>query len=252
MYHYIYRITILCGSNSGRYYIGKHSTKNLDDGYAGSGLVVQRHYKKYGKIEGVTYKKEILEYNETEAKNTEREREILADIWDSDENCLNLRNGGDGMGKGVLAGEKNPMYGKPITDAHRRHLIDSHKGIPSTKKGIPISEEQKRKQSIAMKGKMAGEKHPRWGKHPSEETKEKLRTSHLGQIISMETRKKMQLACPHRKEVLQYSKNGEYIKQWISAEEAYRVLGIAHHIGECCEGKRKTCGGYVWQYAEKT
>lgn len=252
MYHYIYKITILCGTNKGRYYIGKHTTDNLDDGYAGSGLVVLRHYKKYGKIEGVTFKKEILEFNESESLNTKREREIIADKWDTDENCLNLRNGGDGMGKGVLAGEKNPMFGKPITDIHRRRLIESHKGIPSSKKGVPVSEEQKRKQSIAMMGKLAGEKHPNWGKHPSKESLEKMKRSHLGQVISAETRKKMQLACPHRNEVMQFSKTGEYLRTWISAEEAYRVLGIPHHIGECCEGKRKTCGGYVWKYAEKT
>ena len=155
------------------------------------------------------------------------------------------------MGKGVLAGKRNPMYGKPISDSHRQHLIDSHKGKPSPKKGIPVSEEQKRKQSQALKGRFVGEKHPRWGTHASEETRERLRTSHTGKKESAETRKKKQLTSSLRKEVLQYTIKGELVKRWISAEEAYRVLDIGHHIGECCEGKRKTCGGFIWKYAEK-
>lgn len=37
-----------------------------------------------------------------------------------------------------------------------------------------------------------------------------------------------------------------------SIKEAQRQLGIyATHINACCLGKRKTCGGYHWQYVEK-
>lgn len=36
-----------------------------------------------------------------------------------------------------------------------------------------------------------------------------------------------------------------------SAMEEARQLGISHgHIGSCCNGKRKTTGGYHWKYAE--
>lgn len=36
-----------------------------------------------------------------------------------------------------------------------------------------------------------------------------------------------------------------------SEMEAARQLGISHsHIGCCCNGKRKTTGGYHWQFAE--
>ena len=34
-----------------------------------------------------------------------------------------------------------------------------------------------------------------------------------------------------------------------SIKEAQEILHIdGHHIGEVCNGKRKTCGGYHWQY----
>lgn len=32
--------------------------------------------------------------------------------------------------------------------------------------------------------------------------------------------------------------------------QASRELSLGHHIGECCIGKRKTCGGYHWKFYE--
>ena len=53
--------------------------------------------------------------------------------------------------------------------------------------------------------------------------------------------------------ILQFSKSGEFIefiKEWPSAHEAERQLGIAQsHICQCCKGRRKSARGYVWRYA---
>ena len=52
------------------------------------------------------------------------------------------------------------------------------------------------------------------------------------------------------KKVLQYTKSGEFIKEWQSAMEAQIELGIAQSsICRCCKGKYKSAGGYVWRYA---
>ena len=52
--------------------------------------------------------------------------------------------------------------------------------------------------------------------------------------------------------IIQYSKDGEFIKEWQSAVEVKRVLGINNsHIIQCCKGKRKSAGGFVWRYKEK-
>ena len=33
--------------------------------------------------------------------------------------------------------------------------------------------------------------------------------------------------------------------------EKMKELGINHaHISDCCQGKRKTAGGFIWKYAE--
>lgn len=51
------------------------------------------------------------------------------------------------------------------------------------------------------------------------------------------------------KPILQYSKNGGFLREYENAEEAYRDTGIASsHIRECCRGLRKTSGGYCWKF----
>ena len=52
-----------------------------------------------------------------------------------------------------------------------------------------------------------------------------------------------------RKKVLQLSKNMLLIGTYISQCEAERKTGISQaHISQCCLGKRKTAGGYVWRF----
>lgn len=60
--------------------------------------------------------------------------------------------------------------------------------------GFRHSEKTKKEMSIMRKGKLAGKKHPLYGKHPSEETRKKLSVSHMGIKLSKETREKMSKA----------------------------------------------------------
>ena len=56
-HHYIYKITCLCGTWKGNYYIGKHSTRKEDaelDGYYGGGVLIRNYYKKYPPERGTT------------------------------------------------------------------------------------------------------------------------------------------------------------------------------------------------------
>lgn len=49
--------------------------------------------------------------------------------------------------------------------------------------------------------------------------------------------------------IIQLTKSGEFIKEWSSAHEANRKLGISQSsICGCIKGKRKTAGGFVWRY----
>ena len=43
---------------------------------------------------------------------------------------------------------------------------------------------------------------------------------------------------------------GELLATFPSTHEAERITGIAHQsISKCCNGKKKSAGGYIWRYA---
>jgi hypothetical protein len=58
------------------------------------------------------------------------------------------------------------------------------------------------------------------------------------------------MAKSRSKPVLQFTKEGYFIKKWESAKEVERELGISNsNITACCKGKIKTAYGFVWMYA---
>ena len=49
--------------------------------------------------------------------------------------------------------------------------------------------------------------------------------------------------------VKQYTKNGEYVGEYFSMHEAARQIGVKYNnISMCCNGRRKTAGGYKWSF----
>jgi len=51
------------------------------------------------------------------------------------------------------------------------------------------------------------------------------------------------------KKVAKYSKDGELIKIYNSASEAWKDgNACGQNIQACCRGKTKTAGGYIWKY----
>ena len=49
--------------------------------------------------------------------------------------------------------------------------------------------------------------------------------------------------------ILQFTKDGKFIKEWPSTREAERQLGIRRSsICQCCKGRCKQAGGFVWKY----
>ena len=52
------------------------------------------------------------------------------------------------------------------------------------------------------------------------------------------------------KTVLQFTKDGEFIMEWLSTMECARN-GFSHGaVAACCRGERKTHKGYIWRYKE--
>lgn len=89
-YHFIYKTTNLL---SGKYYIGMHSTNDLNDGYMGSGKRLRYSINKYG-VEN--HKREVLEFFESRKQLVAREKEVLTLNEIAKEECLNLCVGGTG------------------------------------------------------------------------------------------------------------------------------------------------------------
>lgn len=89
-YHFIYKTTNLL---NGKYYIGMHSTDNLNDGYMGSGKRLRYSINKHGKE---NHKVEILEFFGNRIELKEKEKNIVDIKLISQDNCLNLMTGGEG------------------------------------------------------------------------------------------------------------------------------------------------------------
>lgn len=53
-----------------------------------------------------------------------------------------------------------------------------------------------------------------------------------------------------RRCVLQYSKEGEFIKEWESIRQACLSIPGCKNISRVLAGKGKSCGGYVWRYKD--
>ena len=86
MFYTIYKTTNLINN---KFYIGKHQTTNLDDGYLGSGKLLNHAIKKYG-VEN--FVKEILHIfdNEKDMNHAEKDLVVLS------EQSYNLVEGGQG------------------------------------------------------------------------------------------------------------------------------------------------------------
>lgn len=54
-----------------------------------------------------------------------------------------------------------------------------------------------------------------------------------------------------RTRINQFSKNGKWIKTFESIRKAEdEVLGKRGNVSACCGGRLKSCGGYIWKYAQ--
>ena len=54
------------------------------------------------------------------------------------------------------------------------------------------------------------------------------------------------------KKVIQYTKSGEFVREWESMTAIWQELGIAHsNICACCNSKRKSAGGFIWKFKQK-
>lgn len=126
MYYFIYETTNII---NGKKYRGYHGTSDINDGYLGSGPILKKAIKKYGKENFV---REILEFCSSIDEVAEKEKIYVNKEWVKNKETYNLQIGG--------------RYG------HNGNLSDdARKKIIHWNKKNPLNEESKKKQSDQLK-----------------------------------------------------------------------------------------------------
>lgn len=108
---------------------------------------------------------------------------------------------------------------------------ETRKKISEKAKGRKVSDKARVKASETCKARI-GEKHPMYGKFQSEEAKRKMSDNSTS-----------------KRQVVQTTLDGEFIKIWNSITEVTKTLGIdGSSISKVCRGKSSYAKGYKWYY----
>jgi len=157
MKYIVYKIT---NTKNKKIYIGKHQTENINDGYFGSGVALEKAIKKYGKD---LFIKEILFTFDSEDEMNEKEKQIVTEEFIAKKNNYNMGVGGEGG---------SHFKGK-------KHTEETKQKLSLLSKGRKASNETKKKISEAGKKRI-------W----SEETKRKISEKAKIRFQNVENRKK--------------------------------------------------------------
>lgn len=174
MHYYLYIITNLVNNKT---YIGVHQTRNLNDGYMGSGKNIQAAILKYGKE---SFKKEIIEFFSSAEEMYDKERQIVNEEFIQRRDNYNLAIGG--LGGSIVQNRKafnqshsiesrekisRSLSGRILSETHKTNVSKHHwaKRDPEAQrdhaikattfiKGVKKTNEIKDKISAGMKGKI--------------------------------------------------------------------------------------------------
>jgi len=238
----IYKITNLLNS---KIYVGQktiHRGKlinSLNDLLQTNYYGSSKQLKKDVKLYGKeTFKRELIENNiKTQDELNERESFWIQYFNATDESI------------GYNKSYDTPSFsGYKHTEESKKMMSEKKKGKNHPLFGKHISEESKQKSSKSHKELYKNkENHPWFGKHHTEETKEKISEKNKGKIFSDEHRQK--IGEKSSKVVYQYSLEGNFIKEYKSVKEAAEMNNINRgNIANCCRNRYKTAGKYIWKY----
>lgn len=183
---------------------------------------------------------EVIEYC-TEDELNEREKYYIKLFNSTDREIgYNITEGGDGCIGYVFTEEAKKAVSEGLkrsynnlSEKEKKIRSDRQKGENNHFYGKHHTEETKQKISNKLKGIFEGEKNPFYGKHHTQELKD---------IISDRCSKAIYQIDPDTNEI---------IKEWKSASEASKELNCCRKgINNCCLGKLKISSGYKWCYKD--
>ena len=139
----------------------------------------------------------------------------------------------------------------------RQRGSKSHMGELNAFYGKSHSEESKRKQSAARKGKYIGENNPNYGKCYSEDVRKKIGDSRRGKYGGDKNPMYGRIGDKNPNSKPVYC--SQLCEKFASATDVERKIGIsASSVTANCKGKRKSAGKHpvtgiplVWQYADE-
>lgn len=162
MFYYLYEIKNLIND---KIYVGVHKTKNLNDGYMGSGSEILSEIKSIGES---NFSKTILEFFDTSEQMYAREKEVVNNDFLSRPDVYNRRRGGLGGFDYINQSNISKFKGRKHSDQTKVNISEKLKGNTNST-GAVRSDEYRERMSNAKKGIP--------GRIISEEEKERIRTT---------------------------------------------------------------------------
>ena len=255
-------------SPSGKSYIGqsvdltKRKNRFINNQYDKSQKKLKYALNKYNIS---AWKYQVLEYCEIDRLD---EREIYyIKLYDTFIHGYNMTKGGMGT-----LGHKMTEEGKEKNRRKQKERIhtelERQKRSESLKRAYKDGRKKANTNTLHLQTKEVRDKIAKslTGRTLSEETKKKISDAHKGKIpwnkgipISKEQREKLKQVDRsaisgannyHAKKVIQFDINRNFIKEWDCIMNAKRKYGSIH-IEDVCQGKRKTAGGFIWEYKKE-
>jgi group I intron endonuclease len=201
MFYYLYEIK---NNINGKIYVGVHKTKRIDDGYMGSGKVIQSAIKKYGRD---NFTKTIIETFNTLESMYAREREVVTEEFVSSSKTYNLAVGGSGGS--ILQNRKSWPKGKKhseetiqklkISSTGRRHSDQTLEKMKKNNWAVKNPKEQREHAKVAGKKRwdcLKTEDHKKEAKNKISQSLKQTNKQRIGPHPNVGI-KRSKVKCPH-------------------------------------------------------
>ena len=211
-----YIIYMLTNKVNGKRYIGQHGTNNLDDGYMGTGVLIRKEIRKYGKE---NFTKEILCYCKDRYEASEKEREYI-EKYGTYADGYNLAKGGEGASGVKHTPEQRKANSERMKKFNREHPEYAQRFAERSRQAV-------------------GEKNPFFGHKLSKEHIALLTKTRVAAITGGNNPSAKRVVCVETGEVFETAKAGA--QKMGNRNDPSQIIKV-------CRGKLKTAHGYHWEY----